>query len=74
MANISILGQMRGGNSLTAACDHLVGGTTLRELRIQITAELARPAGSSIETTDDGWVNVFHEEWLLEAGENGFTR
>jgi hypothetical protein len=56
---------MSGGNGLTAAGHHLVEGTAVRELGVEIPAKFARPAGAGVEAIDDGWVNVFHEERLL---------
>jgi hypothetical protein len=46
----------------TVGYDHLVDGSPVGELRIALTTEFTRSARSGIETTDDGWVNVFHEE------------
>jgi hypothetical protein len=61
VANVSVLGQVRGSNGFTTAANHLVEGAAVGELRIEFLAKLARPAGTRcVETIDDGWVNMFH--------------
>jgi hypothetical protein len=62
VANVSILGQMRGGARFTAAGYHLVEWAAMAELRIEVPAEFTRPARTGVKAVDDGWVDVFHEE------------
>ncbi len=65
MTNVAVLGQMGRCDGFAAAGHHLVYGPALPELRIKLAAKLARPAGTGVETTDDGLINVFHERRLL---------
>jgi len=50
---------------LAAAGNHLIEWTALAKMRVEFATKFTRPAGPSIETADDGMVNVFHEELLL---------
>jgi hypothetical protein len=61
VADVSVLGQMRGSNGFATARHHLVEGAALGELRVKLPAEFARPAGACVEAMDDGGINVFHE-------------
>ena len=65
VADVPVLGQMGGSNGFTAAGNHLVERAALGELRVELPAEFARPAGACVEATDDSWIDVFHEERLL---------
>ncbi|MGA7848854.1 MAG: hypothetical protein WCA13_07070 [Terriglobales bacterium] len=65
MADVSVLGQMRGGTGFAAARHHLVEGAAMGKLRVEFPAKLTRPAGASVEAIDDGWVDVLHKGWLL---------
>ena len=58
---------MSGSNGFTPAGHDLIERTALGELRVEFAAELARPTGACVEAIDDGWINVFHEERLLEG-------
>src|SRR5580658_523457 len=46
---------------LATADNHLIERTALAKLRIEFATKFTRPAGPSIETADDGMVDVFHE-------------
>ncbi|MGB7945175.1 MAG: hypothetical protein WA804_06210 [Terriglobales bacterium] len=65
VADVAILGQMGGSNSSSAGGHHLVKRAALKELGIELLAVFATPAGACVEAIDDGWINVFHERWLL---------
>jgi hypothetical protein len=64
---------MRGSTGFAAADYHLVERTPVRELRVQLLAKFARPAGPCVKAVRDGEVNVFHEKMLL-GGLDGFAR
>jgi hypothetical protein len=66
MANIAILTQMGGSNGFATARNHLIEGTAVTEFRIELAAEFAEAAGAYVEAMDDGWVNVFHGDALLD--------
>jgi hypothetical protein len=67
VANVAILCQV-GRSSCFAGCGHhLVEGPAIWELRIKLAAEFARAAGAGIKTSHDGRIDVFHEDFLLEA-------
>jgi hypothetical protein len=54
------------GSVESAASDHLVERTAVGELVVEFATKFTRTAGTrSVEAMYDGWVNVFHEEWLL---------
>jgi hypothetical protein len=38
------------------------------ELRVEVPAEFTGPTGAGVEATDDGWVDVFHEELAPGGG------
>jgi hypothetical protein len=67
VADVSVLGQMRGSNGFAAARHHLVEGAALGELRVKLPAKFARAAGACVEAMDDGGINVFHESGSSEA-------
>ena len=52
---------MRGSGSLAAGSDHLVERLSLNEMRVELLAKFAAPAGARIETFHYLWINVFHE-------------
>jgi len=53
---------MGGSDGLTTCGHHLVEGTAMGKLGIQLLAEFTRPAGACVETMDNGRVDVFHGE------------
>ena len=60
---------MSGSIGLAVAGDQLVERIALPEFGVELTAEFARVAGArGIETMDKGWINVFHEKYLLGKG------
>jgi hypothetical protein len=65
MADIAILGEMGRCDGFAAAGNHLIDRAALGEMRVELAAKFARPAGASVEATDDCLINVFHEERLL---------
>ncbi|MGC1787109.1 MAG: hypothetical protein WA718_10255 [Terriglobales bacterium] len=63
MADVAVLGQMGRSIRFAARGDHLIERVALGKLRIEFLAKFTRPTGAGgVETTDDGWVDVFHEE------------
>jgi hypothetical protein len=57
---------MGGSNGLTPSRNHLIEGTALPELGIQLLTEFTGAAGTRrVEAMDDGWVNMIHEKKLL---------
>jgi hypothetical protein len=60
---------MGGSIGFTARGYHLVEGTSLRELGVELAAEFTRPTGACVEAIDDGWVDVVHDERLLGRAE-----
>lgn len=74
MADVAILSQMCGSDGFAGADDHLVERAPLGELRVEFTAEFARPARTDLEATIDGWINVFHGRVLLGEDENSSAR
>jgi hypothetical protein len=75
VANVSVFGQVGGSNGFTAAADHLIERTAVRELRVEFLTKLARPAGTGrVKTIDDGWVNVFHGKgsWVAKTDSPGY--
>ncbi len=65
VADVAVFGQMRRSTRFTAAGYHLIDRAALRKLRVEVATEFTRPAGAGVEAIDDGWVDVFHEGWLL---------
>jgi len=61
---------MGGSNGLTAGSHHLVEGAAGGELWVVIPAEFTRPTGTCVEAIHHDWVDVFHEERLLEGETN----
>jgi hypothetical protein len=59
---------MSGSIGLAVAGNQLVERMAFREFGIELTAEFAETTGTRrIETMDKGWINVFHEKYLLRA-------
>jgi hypothetical protein len=75
MPPLSVFGQVRGSNGFTVTADHLVEGTTMWELRIELLTKFARPAGTGcVETIDDGGVNMVHGKgsWGAKTDSPGY--
>ncbi|MGB6250450.1 MAG: hypothetical protein WBF54_15140 [Terriglobales bacterium] len=60
---------MGGSIGFTARGHHLVERAALGKLRVELPAEFTRPAGACVEAIHDGWVDVVHEERLLEEAQ-----
>jgi hypothetical protein len=66
---------MSGSVGFAVAGYQLVERMALGEFGVELTAEFARVTGArGIETMDKGWINVFHEKYLLGKGGDVFAR
>jgi hypothetical protein len=61
VADVAVLGQMRGSIGFTVAGDHLVDRPPLGKLWVEFAAELTKPTGACVEAIDDSAIDVFHE-------------
>jgi hypothetical protein len=65
---------MSGSIGFAVGGDQLVEGMALGEFNVELAAEFAGTTGTrGVETIDDGWINVFHEKYLLRKVWYGFA-
>ncbi|MGA2356508.1 MAG: hypothetical protein ABSG02_18600 [Terriglobales bacterium] len=73
VAHVTVFSQMGRSGRRAAAGNHLIKRAAITKLRIELATKFTRPAGPSVKATDDGMVDVFHEELLL-GRRNRFAR
>lgn len=69
MANVAILGEMRGGNRFPRGAYHLVERFAGVKVGVELAAKFAGAARARVETLQCSWINVFHKRasWLTDA-------
>lgn len=63
--DVAIFGQMRRRRGFAGGGHHLVERAPMGKLRVKLPAKFTRPAGARIEAFHYGWIDVFHEAFLL---------